>query len=611
MTKDQLTAFVPMTPEEVAARGWDSIDVLIVDGDAYVDHPSFGPPVIARVLLDAGFRVVIVAQPDWRNPDSVKLFGRPKVACAVSSGNMDSMVCIYTAGRRLRHHDMYSPGGRTGTRPPHAATVYAQLCRAAFPGVPVVMGGVEVSLRRVAHYDYWQDKMRPSALVESKADLLIYGMGERASLETYARLRDGRPLDGIRGTARFLGAKESAAFVVDDSVVELPSYEEIRDDRTAIMRATKLVENEMNPWCGRRLIQRVGDRIVLVEPPQPPLTPEEFDHVCELPYVGTPHFSYKEPIPAFETIKTSIPVVRGCPGGCAFCGLVTHQGRHLVSRTEASVLRSVEKLTRQPFFRGTITDIGGAAGNIYGHHPANEELCRKCRRVSCMFPSRCPNYCADEKPLLSLTNRILKIPGVKKLFINSGIRLDVALLQPELTRQIIRKHVSGHVKVAPEHLDGRVLRLMRKGKPDEFEKFKTMFDRICKEIGKEQYLIPLFISNFPGCTEKEMRVVDDYLARHNWSPQQVQDYIPLPMTMGAAMYCAGETADGEPIQVNRGLAERRPQRNMLRRKRDWRGESDRGRGGAGRDWKKEARGRENGGGRDGKSPQGRDRRPKR
>ncbi len=568
MTREELTTFVPMTREEMAARGWDAIDVLIVTGDAYVDHPTFGPPLIARVLLDAGYRVGIAAQPDWRDPESVKTFGRPLLGCGVAAGNMDSMVKLYTAGRRLRHEDMYSPGGKPGLCPPHASVVYSQLVRQAFPGIPVILGGVEASLRRVAHYDYWQDKMRPSMLVDAKADLLCYGMGELTMLEIFGRLRDGKTLDGIRGTCRYLNGRESDSFVPDDSCVELPSFEEVVADKDAIMRQTKTVEAEMNPWNGRRLVQRTRGRVLLVEPPRAPMTTVEFDHVCELPFTGVPHWSYRERIPAWDVIRDSVPVVRGCPGGCAFCGLVSHQNHHLVSRSPESVVRSIEKLAASPHFHGTVSDVGGAAGNIYGHGPFDRSKCEKCRRISCLFPSICPNYHADEKPLLDLLRRIQRIPGVKHVFINSGIRLDLALLQPRLTEKIIRDHVGGQMSVAPEHLDGEVLGLMRKGRAGVFEEFRAVFDRVNRETGKKQFMIPYFISNFPGCTERHMRVVDDYLAKNHWSPKQVQDFIPLAMTMGCAMYCSGTTPDGRQIQVNKGLAERRGQRDLLRRTRD-------------------------------------------
>lgn len=565
--KNQLLEFIPMTRAEMEARKWSDIDILLVTGDAYVDHPSYGIAVIGRVLMAEGYRVGIVAQPDWKNPESLKVFGRPLIGCGVSAGNMDSMINIYTAGRRMRHEDMYSPGGKTGMRPPHATVVYTQLCKAAFPGIPVSIGGVEASLRRVAHYDYWQDKMRPSMLVDSKADILSYGMGEISTREIFRRMKSGESLDGIPGTARFLGGKASSEFVIDENVVELPSFDEIQNDKQAIMRETILVEREMNPWRGKRLIQRYASRLLVIEPPARPVTQTELDDVYEYPYAMKPHFSYTEKIPAYETVRDSIAVVRGCPGGCAFCGLVSHQGRFLVSRSENSVCKSVEKLKTLKTFHGTISDVGGAAGNIYGHGPFDPEKCKKCVRPTCMFPEVCPNYNADQQPLISLLRRIRTTPGIKNLFINSGIRLDLALAQEELMRDVIKYHVSGHVKVAPEHLDARVLRLMRKGKPDEFQKFREIFEKLSKEIGKKQYLIPLFISNFPGCTEDEMKVVDDYLDKYNWSPQQVQDFIPLPMTMGAAMYCSGTEPDGTPIEVNRGLRERRTQRNMLRRKR--------------------------------------------
>lgn len=567
LSSKDLFSFVPMTREEMAARNWDAIDILIVTGDAYIDHPSFGPSLIARVLLDKGYRVGIVSQPDWKNPDSLKTFGRPLLGVGVASGNLDSMVKLYTAGRRIRREDLYSPGGKPGLCPPHATVVYAQLARRAFPGLPVILGGVEASLRRVAHYDYWQDKMRPSVLVDAKADLLCYGLGEETMPEIFDRLKNRRTLAGIRGTCRYLGGRESAEFAVGENVLELPSFEEMCTDKLAIMRETKIIEAEMNPWNGRRLIQRTNGRILLVEPPRVPMTTEVFDHVSELPFTGLPHWSYKEKIPAWEVIKDSIQVVRGCPGGCAFCGLVAHQGHHLVSRSCASIVRSVEKLTQKPWFHGTVSDVGGAAGNIYGHHPVDTEKCKKCKRYSCLFPHFCPNYGIEEKPLMDLLDRLREIPRVKHVFINSGVRLDLALKQPRQTEKIIRDHVSGQISVAPEHLDGKVLQLMRKGEPGEFDAFKEIFDRVNRQSGKEQYMVPYFISNFPGSTAKEMKVVDEYLEKYHWSPQQVQDFMPLAMTMGCAMYCAGIAPDGTPIEVSKGLAERRDQRDLLRRDR--------------------------------------------
>lgn len=560
--------FIPMSRAEMDQLGWQELDILLVTGDAYVDHPAFGMALIGRLLLDHGWRVGIIAQPDWKNPDAVKVMGRPRIACGITAGNMDSMVCIYTVGRRLRGDDMYSPGGKTGLKPPMASVVYTQLCKGAFPGIPTVLGGMEASMRRVAHYDYWQDKMRPSLLVESKADILIYGMGERSTPEVFHRIERGEDLSGIPGTARYLGGKASAELKIDDSFVILPSFDEIKNDKDAIMRETVAIEHEMNPWCGRRLLQETNGRYVLVEPPQKPLTTEELDHVSELPYAWLPHPSYKETIPAYMTVRDSIQAVRGCPGGCAFCGLVAHQGRHVVSRSEESIMRSLVRLKNMKFFRGTVSDVGGAAGNIYGNSVKDRGICAKCRRSSCMFPNPCPNYQADGRALIHLLRRMRNEPGVKHIFINSGIRLDLALMQPDLTAEIIRHHVSGHMKVAPEHLHPRVLALMRKGKSGELEEFMKIFERVSRECGKEQYLIPLFISNFPGCTAQEMKVVDDFLASHHWSPQQAQDYIPLPLTMGAAMYYSGKTASGEVIEVNRGLKERRTQLTMLKHRRD-------------------------------------------
>ena len=353
MFKPDLKAFLPMRPEELRARGWDALDILLISGEAYVDHPSFGVSLIGRILLDAGFRVGIIAQPDWKNPDSLKILGTPRLGIGISSGNIDSMLKIYTAGRRMRHEDSYSENGKTGLCPPHACVVYAQLARRAFGKVPIILGGVEASLRRVAHYDYWQDKMRPSELVDSKADLLCYGMGELTMLEIFQRIKNGESLDGIRGTCRYLGGNESSSYDVSNCV-ELPSYEEICSDKSAIMRATIAVESEMNPWNGKKLLQRTNGRLLVVEPPREPMTQAQFDKFSELPYTMLPHWSYKGKIPAWEMIKDSITVVRGCPGGCAFCGLVSHQGRHLVSRSQESVVRSVKSLAEKKIFKGTI-----------------------------------------------------------------------------------------------------------------------------------------------------------------------------------------------------------------------------------------------------------------
>ncbi|MDD5727043.1 MAG: YgiQ family radical SAM protein [Victivallales bacterium] len=563
MKKDKFL-FLPTTRAEMAALGWYELDIVLVTGDCYVDHPSYGISVIGRLLQSRGYRTGIIAQPDWNDPASLQIMGRPRLACGISSGNMDSMVNIYTAARRFRKTDAYSEAGSAGKRPPRAEIVYSQLARRAFPGTPIFLGGVGASLRRIAHYDYWQDKIRPGILLDSKADILSFGMGERSVPEIISRIEHNKPLPGIRGTAILLGKNATRDFDFSN-YLSLPSWEEMQNDKDALMRSTVLLEQEMNPCNARGLVQAYGERLLVIEPPALPLNSDELDRVHDLPFTNLPHPKYKKNIPAFETIKHSIPAVRGCPGGCAFCGLVAHQGRSIRSRSPESILREVERMLQRENFRGTISDIGGAAGNIYSSGPLDPEKCRQCRRVSCLFPAACPNYQADGNDLIELLRKIRRIPGVKHLYLNSGFRLDLAVRQRELMREIIRHHVSGHMKVAPEHLHPRVRRLMRKNPAEDFYRFLEVFEAESRAAGKEQYLIPLFISNFPGCTAKEMASVDDFLNRRNWSPQQVQDYIPLPTTMGAAMYYCGKSPDGEAITVNRGLAERRPQMQILKK----------------------------------------------
>ena len=557
--------FIPASRREMEAAGFDELDILLITGDCYVDHPSFGVAVIGRLLLEEGWRVGIIAQPDWKDPEALKTLGTPRVGIGVSSGNMDSMVNIYTAGRRFRRDDAFSENGVTGRRPPHALTVYTQLAKRAFPGVPILAGGLEASMRRVVHYDYWQDKLRPTVLLDSKADILVYGMGEHPTPEAFRRMAARESLAGIRGTARLLG-KNAAVEFDPTGYVELPSFEDMQKNPDLLMTETKMIEAEMNPLCGRGMIQKHGDRLLVVEPPAEPLKPAELDAVHELPYARRPHPMYKGKIPAFETIRTSIQAVRGCPGGCAFCGLVVHQGRSIMCRSAESILREAEHIAADPDFKGTISDVGGAAGNLWGSR-SDPKICAKCRRTSCLYPNFCPNYHCDGKTLVELLRKLRKLPKVKHVHINSGIRLDLALRQPELLKEIVCHHVSGHMKVAPEHLDAHVLKLMRKGRPEDFFRIEKEFERLSKECGKEQYLVPLFISNFPGCTAKNMRAVEEFLDRRHWSLQQVQDYIPLPMTMGAAMYYCGKDPEGNPIPVNRGLAERRPQIEVLKKRR--------------------------------------------
>ena len=639
-----------MTRAEMTGRGWAELDVLLVTGDAYVDHPSFGTAMIGRVLEADGWRVGILAQPDWRNPEALAALGRPRLFCGVSAGNLDSMLSNHTAARHRRKDDDFSPGGRPGLRPDHACAVYAQLARRAFPGLPVVLGGIEASLRRVAHYDYWEDKLRPSILADSKADILVYGMGESAIREIARRLgapagretenlkletgkmapappepatrnpqpatllppTDHRPqttglLRGIPGTAVLLGAAESAGWRRDQGTREetpgtqgtpgtagddrsqklagslgvpppsptdhrpqatdilLPSWEKLKADPKLLLEQTRRVEAEQNPFCGRRLVQFHGARALLIEPPAPPLPVRELDRVYALPFTRRPHPLYnKEMIPAFAMIRDSVTVVRGCPGGCTFCGLGLHQGKFLGSRSQDSILRELRTLAADPEFRGTVTDLGGPSANLYGCGNGATDACRVCRRPSCLFPEICPQFRLVEAAGLALLRAARTLPGLKHVFVQSGIRMDAALRQPAWLREVIRHHVSGHLKVAPEHLHPEVLRRMRKPGPAVFDQFLELFRKETAAAAKEQYLVPYFISSFPGCTEAHMRTVEDFLRRARWNLQQVQDFIPLPMTPAAAMYVTGlDYATGEPISVARGTAARQRQLGSL------------------------------------------------
>jgi len=557
--------FLPTTRSEMDARGWGELDVLLITGDAYVDHPSFGVAVVGRVLEADGYRVGVVAQPDWRDPASIGGMGRPRLFCGVTAGNLDSMLANYTAARRRRRDDAYSEGGCVDKRPNHATVVYAQMARRAFPGLPIVLGGIEASLRRVAHYDYWQDKLRPSILLDSKADLLVYGMGEQTVREIARRLAAGdTDLGGIRGTCRLLGATASTS--VDRSAcVVLPSFEECRQTTSALLTLTKLVEREQNPFCGSRCVQFHGDRALVVDPPPEPLDTARLDCIYALPFMREPHGIYREAIPAFEMIKDSVTVVRGCAGGCSFCGLGLHQGKFVVSRSEASVLAEVGRLVDGPRFRGTVSDLGGPTANLYGCVNGNDAACLTCRRPSCFFPEICARFKIEGRAGTQLLERVAALAGVKHVFVNSGIRMDVALRTPQYLRRLIRHHVSGHLKVAPEHLHPDVLRRMRKPRGDVFDEFRRVFEAESREAGKQQYLVPYFISNFPGCTDREMATVEEYLERHRWNLQQVQDFIPLPMTPAAAMYyTALDYGTEKPIPIVRGLAARRKQMTQLR-----------------------------------------------
>ena len=562
--KPKTNGFLPMSREEMDARGWTELDVLIITGDAYVDHPSFGAAMIGRVLEAMGLRVGIVAQPDWTTVESIQVMGAPRLFIGVTAGNLDSMLSNYTAARHKRKEDVYSEGGVPGKRPNHAAVVYSQMARRAFPGVPVVLGGMEASMRRVAQYDYWEDKLKPSILSLAKADILVYGMGEWAVREIVGRLQAGnRDLSGIRGTAVFLGSKATAAADFSDCII-LPSWEDLQADKTHLMRLTKVVEAQQTPYSGSRLVQMHGNRAVLQEAPAFPVDGPDLDALYEYPFMRLAHPRYKEPVPGFATIKDSIIVSRGCPGGCTFCGLGFHQGKFLSSRSVDSVLKEIRKVAAADTFRGTISDLGGPTANLFGAKNGHTEECKKCHRPSCLWPSICPVLTLNEQEGLDLLRGSREQPGVKHVFVQSGIRMDVALRTPEYTRELVQNHVSGHMKVAPEHMHPEVLRRMRKPAGD-FPAFMEKFFELSEEAGKEQYLVPYFISSFPGCTEKEMGAVEQFLKDEKWNLQQVQDFIPLPMTGSAAMYVTGlDINTGKPIPVVRNAGDRERQKRMLR-----------------------------------------------
>ncbi|MGE3309977.1 MAG: YgiQ family radical SAM protein [Limisphaerales bacterium] len=562
------TGFLPMSRAEMDARGWDELDILIVTGDAYVDHPSFGAAMIGRVLEAEGYRVGIIAQPDWKNIESIQIMGRPRLYCGVTAGNLDSMLSNYTAARHKRKEDVYSEGGTPGKRPNHAAVVYCQMARRAFPGLPVVLGGMEASMRRVVHYDYWEDKLRPSIMADAKADILVYGMGEVAVREISQRIRAGnRDLSGIRGTALFLGAKATATADFKDCIV-LPSWEEVQADNKLLLRLTKVVEAQQTPYAGKRLVQMHGDRALFQEPPAFPVDGPDLDALYELPFMRAAHPSYKAKVPGFATIKDSIIVSRGCPGGCTFCGLGFHQGKFLSSRSVDSVLKEIRKLTESETFRGTVSDLGGPTANLFGAKNGHVDPCKSCHRPSCLWPTICPYFGIDEQKGLDLLRGSRAQPGVKHVFVQSGIRMDVALRTPEYLKELVQNHVSGHMKVAPEHMHPDVLRRMRKPAGD-FPAFMEKFEEISEDAGKEQYLVPYFISSFPGCTEKEMGAVEQFLKQENWNLQQVQDFIPLPMTGSAAMYVTGLDINTEqPIPVVRNAGDRERQKRMLRPNQD-------------------------------------------
>jgi len=608
---------LPMSRAEMDALGWDSCDIILVTGDAYIDHPSFGMALVGRLLEAQGFRVGIIAQPDWQNANAFKALGKPNLYFGVTAGNMDSMVNRYTADRKIRSDDAYTPDAAANKRPDRAVLVYSQRCREAYSDVPLVIGSIEASLRRIAHYDYWSDKVRRSILVDSKADILLYGNAERALVELTQRIAKGEKvadIQDIRGTA-FLrkripegwseiestkldrpGAvekhvdpyemkmgKADASCATDDSkpktdlpdgakaieivrkpkadrtkqVVRLPSYEEVANDPVLYAHASRVLHLEANPGNARALVQRHADREVWLNPPPIPLTTKEMDYVYDMPYARKPHPAYKNAkIPAWEMIRFSVNIMRGCFGGCTFCSITEHEGRIIQSRSEASILKEVEEIRdKVDGFTGVISDLGGPTANMYRIACKSESIEKNCRKLSCVYPGICENLQTDHSALIQLYRKARAIKGVKKILIGSGVRYDLAVKSPEYVKELVQHHVGGYLKIAPEHSEENVLSKMMKPGMDAYDEFKAMFEKFSAEAGKKQYLIPYFIAAHPGTTDEDMLNLALWLKKYDFKLDQVQTFTPTPMAMATAMYHSGKnplrkvTADSENVPI--------------------------------------------------------------
>ncbi|MDO4540556.1 MAG: YgiQ family radical SAM protein [Syntrophomonadaceae bacterium] len=558
-------SFLPMSRDEMKARGWDEADIIFVSGDAYVDHPAWAAAILGKFLEAHGFRVGVIAQPDWRRKDDFMQLGQPRLFFAVSAGSMDSMVNHYNSERRPRREDLFSPGGQTGLRPDRATIVYCNRLREAFPGVPLVIGGVEASLRRLAHYDYWDDKLRRSILPDSRADLLSYGMGEYSLLEIARRLKAGkemRQLTNIPGTVRTSAVKPAEA-------VELPSFEELSADREALAAATKTVYEHNNPYRARPLAQRHGERWVVQNPPPLPLTTEQMDFIYALPFERKAHPRYDAAggIPALRPVQFSILTHRGCFGGCAFCSIGLHQGRFIQSRSVQSIIAEAQGFTQHEDFRGSIPDLGAASANMYGMQGRQPERCAECTRVSCLYPRLCTNMDPDPSPSLRLWRAMRGIKGINHIRVASGVRYDLILADPtgQYLYELCKYHVGGQLKVAPEHVAANVTRAMGKPGVKEYEKFVGKFAAVSRRVGKEQYLIPYFIAAHPGCGLEESLELAEFVRDHlHFQPEQVQNFTPTPMSIATAMYYSGLSPhNGQPVYVPRGAEERKQQRALL------------------------------------------------
>ena len=584
VTREAIKKFLPTNRREMADRGWDELDVLLVSGDAYVDHPTFGIPCLGRWLEKLGLRVGIISQPKWKDTTDFLVMGRPRLFIGVSSGTVDSMINNYTANKKKRTDDMYSEGGVGGKRPDYASIVYSDLAKQAFPDVPVVVGGVEASLRRLAHYDYWQNRIRPSILTEIKAEFMVFGMGERTTEMMVEQFKKAeaeingpvvlgheattRALDYIktqRGIA-FMSTKDHARGL--EGRLTIPSYEEVRDDKKKFAKAAYFIEYEASPYNGKRLIQYHGGKAAVINPPALPMTTAQMDEVYEMPFTKEQHPMYKNRIPAADMIRFSVNSVRGCYGGCSFCAITLHQGRIVQSRSTESVLKEVEDLNKVPGFKGIVSDIGGPTANMFQTSCKSTEIQSKCRKLSCVHPKVCPQLQHDHTPQIEMLQKAKKLPGIRKIHIASGLRYDLALSDKKAghayLRELITHHVGGHLKVAPEHLDDEVLHLMKKPGLKNFDVFVDYFKEISAEAGKEQYVVPYFISGFPGTTHEKMETVYDYLKDKGWNLQQVQAFIPTPMTLATAMYWTGlNPMSMKPLYVAKEWKDRKIQQALL------------------------------------------------
>jgi uncharacterized radical SAM protein YgiQ len=550
-----ITDWLPITKKEVEKRGWDELDVILISGDAYVDHPSFGTAVIGRIIEDEGFKIGIIAQPNWQDDlRDFKKLGKPKYFFGVTAGCMDSMVNHYTANKRLRSTDAYTPGGAAGFRPDYATTVYSKILKDLYPDVPVMIGGIEASLRRVTHYDYWKDELMPSILVDSKADILVYGMGEQPLREMLQLLKKGVPFNNLH-TIKQVAFLQDAAIELPKNknweTVELASHEDCLEDKLKYAANFKIVEVESNKWQADRIIQKVGEQVLVINPPFKTMTEKEIDRSFDLPYTRQPHPKYKKrgAIPAYDMIKFSVNMHRGCFGGCSFCTISAHQGKFIASRSEASILKEVDQVVNDPDFRGYISDLGGPSANMYKMKGKDEAICARCSSPSCIHPVICSNLDTSHKPMTELYRKVDAHPKVKKAFVGSGIRYDLLVddfnknnedgNHDEYIEQVITRHVSGRLKVAPEHTADATLRMMRKPSFKYFHKFKEKYDKISAKHNLKQQLIPYFISSHPGCEEEDMANLAAETKDMGFQLEQVQDFMPTPMTVAEVIYYTG------------------------------------------------------------------------